>query len=131
MNIRQAIQKIFAQEDLNFLLTNRIPRITLTHFMGWWSQIRHPWVAGLSIRVWKLFSDLDLSEARDQKFASLHDCFIRELKPGARPVNPDPRWLTSPSDAIVGACGRIEAGQAWQAGDPPNRLRSEYGKPLA
>ncbi len=128
MNIRQAIQKIFAQEDLNFLLTNRIPRITLTHFMGWWSQIRHPWVADLSIRIWKLFSDLDLSEARNPTFASLHDCFIRELKPGARPVDPDPRWLTSPSDAIVGACGRIEAGQVFQAKGFPYSLRSLFGE---
>ncbi len=127
MNIRHAIQKIFAQEDLNFLLTNRIPRITLTHCMGWWSQIRHPWVADLSIRIWKLFSDLDLSEARNPTFASLHDCFIRELKPGARPVDPDPRWLTSPSDAIVGACGRIEAGQVFQAKGFPYSLRSLLG----
>ena len=131
MNIRHAIQKIFAQEDLNFLLTNRIPRITLTHFMGWWSQIRHPWVASFSIRVWQLFSDLDLSEARTQKFASLHDCFIRELKPGARPVDPDPRWLTSPSDAIVGACGRIEAGQVFQAKGFPYSLRSLLGDSAA
>ena len=128
MNIRHAIQKIFAQEDLNFLLTNRIPRITLTHCMGWWSQIRHPWVADLSIRIWKLFSDLDLSEARNPTFASLHDCFIRELKPGARPVDPDPRWLTSPSDAIVGACGRIEAGQVFQAKGFPYSLRSLLGE---
>ena len=128
MNIRHQIQKIFAQEDLNFLLTNRIPRITLTHFMGWWSQIRNPWVTKLSIRVWKLFSDLDLSEARDQTFASLHDCFIRELKPGARPVDPDPRWLTSPSDAIVGACGRIEAGQVFQAKGFPYSLRGLLGE---
>ena len=30
MKIRQHFQKWMLQEDLNFLLTNRIPRITLT-----------------------------------------------------------------------------------------------------
>jgi phosphatidylserine decarboxylase len=46
------------------LLTNRIPRITLTRFMGWWSQIRHPWVVKSSMSVWRLFSDLDLRASR-------------------------------------------------------------------
>jgi hypothetical protein len=29
-------------ETLNFLLTNRIPRLTFTHFMGWFSRIEQP-----------------------------------------------------------------------------------------
>ena len=50
------------------------------------------------------FSDLDLSEAKKTHFKSLHDCFTRELKAGARPIDPDPASV-SPCDAIVGACG--------------------------
>jgi phosphatidylserine decarboxylase len=107
MNLIRPLRDIAQNEDLNFLLTNRVPRIALTHFVGWWSRLRHPWVRDLSMAVWKLFSDLDLSEAREQRFASLHDCFIRELKPGLRPVDPRPEVLSSPSDGIVGACGRI------------------------
>ncbi len=44
----------------------------------------------------------------------MHDCFIRELKPGARPIDPDPRVLTSPCDAIVGACGTIAGTRIFQ-----------------
>jgi len=55
MKMKQLIQRISSQEDLNFLLTNRIPRITLTRFMGWWSQIKNPIIRDLSIGVWKLF----------------------------------------------------------------------------
>jgi phosphatidylserine decarboxylase len=112
------------QEDLNFLLTNRIPRITLTRFMGWWSQIRHPWVVKMSMAVWRLFSDLDLSDAKHTQFDSLHACFTRELKPGARVVNPDPALMTSPCDAIVGACGTITQGQVFQAKGFPYRLET-------
>ena len=104
-----------ANEDLNFLLTNRIPRHAVTRFMGWFSQIRSPWLARLSIRIWRLFTDLDLHEARHQKFNSLHDCFIRELKPGARPINDDPAVLCSPCDGILGAHGTIRDGQVFQA----------------
>ena len=49
--------------------------------------------------------DLDLHEAKKTRFDSLHDCFIRELKDGARPIDPDPEVVVSPCDAIVGACG--------------------------
>ena len=37
----------------------------------------------------------------------MHDCFIRELKDGARPIDRNPEILVSPCDAIVGACGTI------------------------
>jgi phosphatidylserine decarboxylase len=37
----------------------------------------------------------------------MHDCFTRELKDGARPIDADPALLVSPCDAIVGASGAI------------------------
>jgi phosphatidylserine decarboxylase len=107
MTVRSHIAKIFMQEDLNFLLTNRIPRRLATQVVGWLSKVEQPMVRDLSIRIWRLFSDLDLSEAKKQRFTSLHDCFIRELKDGARPIDLDPAVLTSPCDAIVGVSGRI------------------------
>lgn len=127
MNFKQQLHRFLLQEDLNFLLTNRIPRIALTHFMGWWSQIRNPWVARLSIGIWKLFSDLDLSESKQQQFDSLHACFTRELKAGLRPIDDSPDVITSPCDAIVGACGHIENGQVFQAKGFPYSLQSLLG----
>ena len=127
MNIKNFIQRLTAQEDLNFLLTNRIPRMTLTRFMGWWSQIKNPWIRDASIGTWKLFSDLDLSEAKKSHFESMHDCFTRELKPGARTIDMREGILSSPCDAIVGACGRIEASQVIQAKGFPYSLGSLMG----
>jgi phosphatidylserine decarboxylase len=127
MKIRRLFQKWMLQEDLNFLLTNRIPRITLTRFMGWWSQIKHPWVVKGSMAVWGWFSDLDLSDAKLKTFDSLHACFTRELVPGARVVNPDPALMTSPCDAIVGACGTITQGQVFQAKGFPYQLQTLLG----
>ncbi|MBU3648660.1 MAG: hypothetical protein FGM56_11385 [Limnohabitans sp.] len=115
MKIRNVFQKWMLQEDLNFLLTNRIPRITLTRFMGWWSQLRHPWIVKGSIAVWRWFTDLDLSESKQQTFASLHECFTRELKPGLRPIETAPDVMCAPCDAIVGACGEIKQGIVYQA----------------
>jgi phosphatidylserine decarboxylase len=114
MTLRSAIMKIVQQEDLNFLLTNRIPRRLATRFMGWFSRIEHPVVCRLSIAVWRLFSDLDVSDARETRFRSMHHCFTRQLKEGARPIAMDPEVLVSPCDAIVGASGMVDGNQVLQ-----------------
>src|SRR5580693_9513569 len=115
MNARSLIARLTQQEDINFLFSNRIPRRFVTRFMGWWSRIEHPWVCNGSIALWRLFSDLDLSEAKTTRFKSLHDCFTRELQPGARPIDMDPTHLVSPCDGLVGGCGIIEKGTLLQA----------------
>jgi phosphatidylserine decarboxylase len=112
---RSLMDRIFQQEDLNFLLTNRIPRRWLTLIVGRLSRIEHPWVCSICIALWRLFSDLDLSDAKKGRFASLQDCFTRELKEGARPIDRDPAVLTSPCDALVGASGRVTEGSVVQA----------------
>ena len=127
MTVRTHIAKIFMQEDLNFLLTNRIPRRLVTRVVGWLSKVEQPVVRDLSIRIWRLFSDLDLSEAKKQKFKSLHDCFIRELKDGARPIDADPAILTSPCDAIVGASGKIAGTELIQVKGFPYTLDDLLG----
>ena len=114
MTVRRLISGLTQHEDLNFLLTNRVPRAALTRFMGWFSRIENPFVRNASIACWRMFSDLDLSEARKAQFRSLHDCFTRELKPGSRPPDPDPSIVVSPSDAIIGAHGAIEDTRLFQ-----------------
>ena len=114
MTLRSAILGIAGQEDLNFLLTNRIPRHALTRFMGWFSKIENPLVAASSIALWQFFCDVDLTESEENRFPSLHAAFTRPLREGARSIDPDPSVLVSPCDAIVGAFGRVTQGQAFQ-----------------
>jgi phosphatidylserine decarboxylase len=114
MTLRSRIQRVLEQEDLNFLLTNRIPRRLATQFIGWFSQIEQPLVRDISIGLWRFFSDLDLREAKSTQFRSMHDCFTRELKDGARPVDHSADILVSPCDAIVGATGMIAGTDLYQ-----------------
>ena len=120
--LRSVLGRVAAHEDLNFLLTNRIPRRFATQFMGWFSKIDHPLVRDASIALWRLFADPDLGEAAKPRFASLHDCFIRELRPGARSIDPNPALMVSPCDAIVGASGTVEGTQLIQAKGFPYTL---------
>jgi phosphatidylserine decarboxylase len=102
-----ARRRISLLDDISFLLSNRIPRRSANRIFGWFSRIEQPLLARAAIAVWRLFGELDLSEAATQRFDSLHACFTRQLKEGARPVDPDSQVITSPCDAIVGACGPI------------------------
>jgi len=125
--LRHARDALLQQEGLNFLLTNRVPRIALTRFMGWFSKIRNPLVRDASIGIWRLFADLDLGEAKKTRFASMHDCFTRELKDGARPIDARDELLTSPCDAIVGACGPVAGMQVFQAKGFPYSMADLFG----
>jgi phosphatidylserine decarboxylase len=122
MTLRPRLLDLLEQEDLNFLLTNRIPRRLLTQFMGWFSQIEQPLVRDISIGLWRFFSNLDLRDARNTQFRSMHDCFTRQLKDGARPVDRSAEILVSPCDAIVGATGTIAATDLYQVKGFPYSL---------
>ena len=113
---------VFLQEDINFLVTNRIPRRYATLLIGWFSRIRSRRLTRIGVATWSLFEDLRLDEAKTRDFECLRDCFVRELRDGARRIDPNPCVVTSPCDAVVGAFGSVRAGQAIQAKGSPYLL---------
>jgi len=122
------LARIFLHEDLNFLVTNRLPRRYATQLMGWFSRIRSRRLTRLSLAAWRLFADdLGLDEALRTDFDSLQECFIRQLKSGARPIDPNPNILVSPCDGVVGAHGRIRGTELFQAKGYPYTLADLLG----
>lgn len=113
---------------LNFVVTNFLPRKSLTRLVGWYSRIDSPRLTAFSIRVWQFFADdLRLEEARQSDFRSLRDCFTRELRPDARPINARPDIVISPCDAVIGALGSIEGDEILQVKDSPYSLSELLG----
>lgn len=115
--VRGLIRRLAGQDSVSFWLTNRIPRRTATLVVGRLSKIEQPMVRDLCMRAWRLFADIDLTDAETTAFRSMHDCFTRRLRAGARRPDPDPAVLASPSDGIVGEVGRIRQGMVLQAKD--------------
>ena len=110
-------------ETLNFLITNRIPRAASTRLMGKLSRVRNPLFTKIALKIWKTFSeDMRLDEASTQEFATLHDCFTRQLKAEARHVANAFDAITSPCDAIVGAHGSIQDFEVLQVKGLPYQL---------
>ena len=117
------LARVFLQEDINFLVTNRIPRRYATLLMGWFSRIRSRRLTQISLAAWRLFDgDIRLDEAKTQEFACLRDCFVRELRDGARPIDRDPCVVASPCDAVIGAFGIVQGEELIQAKGFPYTL---------
>lgn len=114
MTFRTLFNAIAANDRLNFLLTNRLPRRALSRLMGRLSAIEHPLVSRPALAAFRFFCAPDLTEARATRFASLRDCFVRELAPGRRQIDMRADILASPSDGQLVAAGRIEQGQLLQ-----------------
>jgi phosphatidylserine decarboxylase len=114
MTVKTRFLRLLEQEDVNFFLTNRMPRRLMGRLVRRFSRIEQPMVRDISIGLWSFFSGLDLNEAKSSKFRSMHDCFTRRLKPGTRPIDPTPDVLVSPCDGIIGAHGRICGTELYQ-----------------
>jgi len=115
MKPRAWLTELLQWPRLNFIVTNLLPRRSLTLLVGRISKSEHPWIRYVSMALWRYFSDVDLSDASTTEFRSMHACFTRALRPGARAVDLDPCHVTSPCDAIVGAHGRIDGQTLLQA----------------
>ncbi|MDX2020678.1 MAG: archaetidylserine decarboxylase [Deltaproteobacteria bacterium] len=88
------------------------PQRTLSDFIGWWASVNVP--KGLHSRVLETFVakyKIDVSEAELPLLAypSVNEFFTRKLKPGVRPIDPDPASIVSPADGKIVATGLVSA----------------------
>lgn len=87
-----------------------VPKHSVSGCMGWFARLRLPGpLLRLFLRwyIWKYNVNLSEVAAPFESFTSVVDFFTRELKPGLRPVDPDPAAVTSPADGLVYACGTV------------------------
>lgn len=97
-----------AADSLRFL-----PRKRLSRALGRVADLRgpQPWVDG-AVRTFSRAFGVDLSEAVVPQggFETFDDFFTRRLRPGVRPVDPDPTAIVSPADGRLEDLGEIGAG---------------------
>ncbi|MDR6225245.1 archaetidylserine decarboxylase [Desmospora profundinema] len=102
------------KENLFLSALHVLPKRTLSRLMG--SFARSP----LSRRLIPFYIrrfDVDLSQVEKpaSQYESLMEFFVRGLKEGARPVDPDPRMVVSPVDGTVSQAGTVEEDTLIQA----------------
>jgi len=105
-------------DRLFVLLQYVLPRFWLTSFTYRLARIRMPAIKNFLITRFVSLYDVAVDEVAlsvPDDFASFNEFFIRELAPGARPIDDDPTAIVSPADGKVSAAGTINANNIFQA----------------
>jgi phosphatidylserine decarboxylase len=123
-------QTAVAPKSLVWSLVRALPRKGVSRVFGFLAEAPVP--RALLVPVLSAYSKgfgADLSEAARplSAYATFNDFFTRELVPGARPIDPDPRALVSPVDGGVYQTGAVAAGEVLQAKGVPYRVADLLG----
>jgi len=92
-----------------FRLLYLVPKNWLSYLVGKLVHARYPFGLHLFIRDWFIrFYRIETSEAEHPvgNYPTMGDFFVRRLKPGARPIAPDP--IVSPVDGTLTQGGRFD-----------------------
>jgi phosphatidylserine decarboxylase len=95
-----------------------LPKHLLSRWVYAVMRQRTPWLRTLSIRTFLRNYRVEMHEAVQSNplaYESFNAFFTRALKPGARPIDGDPRSVVSPVDGMVSQCGPIDGDRLIQA----------------
>ena len=107
------------------------PKNRGARLMGAGARLRLPAFAHRLLLRWfvnKYRVDLTESEGTIDDFDSLAEFFIRRLKPGMRPIDPEQGILVSPADAKAHTFGRVENGMFLQSDGRPASVGTLVGE---
>jgi phosphatidylserine decarboxylase len=106
-----------------------LPRARLSRAAGRLADFS--WPAPLGRAVVGLYSrayDVSVEECEQRDgWASFDDFFTRGLRPGARPIEQDPRVIVSPADGRLESMGTIDAGRTFTVKGRPYRVSDLVG----
>ena len=95
-----------------------LPKHWLTAFVYRLARIRVPAVKNALIRGFLKLFDVELDDIKGRvpaDFETFNDFFIRELKDGARPVDPSPTAIVAPADGTLSQAGALRGKRILQA----------------
>ena len=95
-----------------------LPHHLLSRLVYALMRIRFKPVKNMLIWLIGWLAGVHWEEARESRAAAYEDFnsfFTRELRPGTRPLDPDPMTFTSPCDGCISQCGRITQDRILQA----------------
>ena len=102
-----------------FVALQRItPQHLLSRCAGLLASSEVPLVKNTFIRLFHDAYQPDMSQAVEEdplQYRSFNAFFSRAIKPDARPIDPDPAAIVSPSDGFVSQVGDIDEGRIFQA----------------
>ena len=89
--MKKAIFDTIVQLNARPAVANALKRFAMSRFS---KPLIRPFIRTYQIQTDQALKPVD-------SFTSLHDCFVRELRPGMRPIASAPDAFVSPSDAVL------------------------------
>jgi len=108
-------------------LQHLLPQHGISRLVLGATRSRNPAFKNLLIRLFMRGFRPDMRDAVETEptaYASFNEFFTRALRPGARPVDPDPRAIVSPVDGTVSEAGTLSADRLLQAKGHEYSLRA-------
>jgi len=108
----QTTRKIFV------LFQYIMPQQVISRLMGKLADANYPWLKNWLIRRFLNCYPIRMQEALIEDpmaYPTFNRFFIRELKPGARPITSDPQGIAAPADGTIAQIGYIEKNLLLQA----------------
>lgn len=100
------------------LLQYLLPRYLTTRLVYRVTRSRRPWLRDFLIRRFLALYPVDVDEALEPVpggYPAFNDFFVRELRPGARPIDPEPGAIVAPADGTVSQLGVAKRSRLLQA----------------
>jgi len=106
------------------------PKKSVARFIGLLARTPLPGIfnrAVLRFFVWKYKVNLSECQGEIKDYKSLSEFFLRKLKPGVRPIDPDPKTMVSPVDGKAYAFGPIENDRFFQSEGKAGSVKNLLG----
>ncbi|XP_065857829.1 phosphatidylserine decarboxylase proenzyme 1, mitochondrial isoform X2 [Euphorbia lathyris] len=115
----QYIGVVFPSVIFNYFIAatfiGMLPLRSISRVWGSLTSIELPiWMRPYVYKAWAraLHSNLEEVARPLEEYASLREFFVRDLKEGCRPIDPDPRCLVSPVDGTILRFGELKGSGA-------------------
>ena len=95
-----------------------VPQHLLSRGVGYLAASENKFIKNTFIKNFYANYDINMAEAAEENplaYKSFNDFFTRALKPGARPIDPNPKAVVSPADGAISQLGDISADRIFQA----------------
>ncbi|KAL2006575.1 hypothetical protein VTN00DRAFT_9243 [Thermoascus crustaceus] len=113
-------------------IMSTLPLKAMSRLWGRFNELELPYalrVPGFKLYSWIFGVNLDeVSEPDLHNYPNLASFFYRRLKPGVRPIDPDPRALVSPADGRILQFGLVERGEVEQVKGMTYSLEALLGR---
>ena len=113
-------------------IMSTLPLKAISRLWGRFNELELPYVLrvpGFKLYSWIFGVNLDeISEPDLHNYPNLASFFYRSLKPGVRPIDPDPRAIVSPADGRILQFGLVERGEVEQVKGMTYSLEALLGR---